>query len=284
MNRFKVAIKRIIRFFYEISVLATSHHDVVPIRFFSKRPNVGDALNVYLIEKVTGKRALEIKSGWLRHVLGIGSIMHFATKKSVAWGTGVIEESQLPSASVLGKMKFSAVRGGKTRDLLGQKLGKKLSCPMGDPAVLMPLYYTARSEKKYLLGVVPHYVDKNETSFKDFLLATNAKLIDVELPVEEFIDQLAECEVILSSSLHGLILSDSYGISNIWVKFSDNVIGGEFKFLDYYSTTDRKNVSPIDMRGLDLKRQSIEALTTRASVAQFSENKGLLLESFPARL
>ena len=37
--------------------------------------------------------------------------------------------------------------------------------------------------------------------------------------------------------MHGLIFADSYGIPNAWIAPHDSMIGGEFKFNDYYSTT-----------------------------------------------
>lgn len=277
----KKKLKKLYSFIYESALLILHRKNLIPIKYFSKRPNVGDALNVYMIEKISGKKALEINSGWIPHLLGIGSIMHFASKKSIAWGTGVIEPSQLPSASILTSMHFSAIRGSKTKELLEQKLGRHLNCAMGDPGVLMPFYYTPSFKKKHALGVVPHYVDKQDAGFKDFISMTDAKVIDVELPVEEFLDQLAECEVIISSSLHGLILSDAYSIPNIWVRFSDRLIGGDFKFLDYYSTTDKKNPVPVDFRKIDLVPNISEKLVSEASVAYFLKDKIALLKSFP---
>ncbi len=49
------------------------------------------------------------------------------------------------------------------------------------------------------------------------------------------IKQIAECECIVSSSLHGLIIADSLGIPNIHVKVTNNLLGDGFKFDDYYS-------------------------------------------------
>ncbi|MFD1007302.1 polysaccharide pyruvyl transferase family protein [Oceanisphaera ostreae] len=287
MRKVKIMVKRILIFFYfiyEVVMLAAVRGKVVPVRFFNARPNVGDALNIYIIQKISGRKIFEVKSGMLQHVLGIGSIMHLGTANSVAWGTGIIESKRIPNNSTLKKMSFSAVRGKKTKDIIGEVIGGKLTCPMGDPAVLMPLFYTPKNKKYYSIGIVPHYVDKETEAFKNFLLKSKAKLIDVELPVEDFLDSLAECDVILSSSLHGLILSDSYNIPNVWVRFSDEVIGGDFKFLDYYSTTDLKEASPIDLREKECDANIIKDLLSRAKVAKFTEDKGILLDAFPSRL
>ena len=54
------------------------------------------------------------------------------------------------------------------------------------------------------------------------------------------IDKICSCRYIISSSLHGLILSDAYGIPNLWIRISDRVKGGDCKFLDYFSGVNRK--------------------------------------------
>jgi pyruvyltransferase len=284
ISSIKGKLKKILVYLYESIVLRPFNRNAIPVRLFSARKNVGDAINLYLLAKVSGRDVIEVKSGSHRHVLGIGSIIHFGSNKSVVWGSGVIEKNRLPSLSVLKRMKFSAVRGKRTRDLLGSILGRTLNCPLGDPAVLLPLYYTPKPQKQYRLGIVPHYIDKQEVSFKNLLASTNAKVIDVELPVEEFLNELTECEVILSSSLHGLILSDSYNIPNVWVRFSDKIIGGDFKFLDYYSTTDIKNASPVDIRRLSFASDEVVEIVSGGKVAHFVEDKQLLLKSFPEGL
>ena len=45
-----------------------------------------------------------------------------------------------------------------------------------------------------------------------------------------------------------MIVADSYKIPNTWVFFSDNILGGEFKYLDYFSSVDRNETSPIRIR------------------------------------
>jgi len=279
-------IKKLFFLLKEFLIVVCLDRNLIPIRYFSAKPNVGDALNVYLIRKISGRETLEIKSGYFRHILGIGSIMHFGTKKSIVWGSGIIKENQLPEYSILKKMNFSAVRGVKTRNTLEKKLGESVACPLGDPAVLMSLFYFPRVHKEYSIGVVPHYMDKNTIGFKQLLLKLNAHSIDVELPVEDFINDLVKCDVVFSSSLHGLILSDTYNIPNLWVKFSDKIIGGNFKFEDYYSTTNSRvdSIHPIDLSSKELDKSYLEELIYKANISEFTEDKKLLLDAFPFRL
>lgn len=42
--------------------------------------------------------------------------------------------------------------------------------------------------------------------------------------------QINECESILSSSLHGIICEDTYGIPVAWIKLSDQILGDDFKY------------------------------------------------------
>jgi exopolysaccharide biosynthesis predicted pyruvyltransferase EpsI len=65
---------------------------------------------------------------------------------------------------------------------------------------------------------------------------TNYKIINILDPIEKVIDEVCECENIISSSLHGLILSHMYQIPFKWVKFSNLVSGDDFKFKDWMSS------------------------------------------------
>ena len=63
----------------------------------------------------------------------------------------------------------------------------------------------------------------------------SAALIDVRMPPKDVVNAISRCNYVISSSLHGLIVADSLKIPNLWVKSSDSIIGGEFKYHDYYS-------------------------------------------------
>ena len=40
-------------------------------------------------------------------------------------------------------------------------------------------------------------------------------------------------------------MADSYGIPNTWVRFSDNIAGGSFKYLDYFASVGRDVPAPV---------------------------------------
>ena len=53
-----------------------------------------------------------------------------------------------------------------------------------------------------------------------------------------FIDKINECDYIISSSLHGVIMGLVYKKKTIFIQFSDKVIGNKFKFNDFFESID----------------------------------------------
>jgi pyruvyltransferase len=60
-------------------------------------------------------------------------------------------------------------------------------------------------------------------------------VISPQQPLEDYLCALLSCRIIVSSSLHGLIFAHAYGLPAIWIKLSDRLVGGEFKFHDHYA-------------------------------------------------
>lgn len=107
---------------------------------------------------------------------------------------------------------------------------------MGDGGLLYPLLLKKEPAKKYPVGIIPHYRDQTLPAVKELAARfKNAVIIDVLDEPLKVLEQIASCEKILSSSLHGLIVADALEIPNRHVHFSGNVRGNGFKFRDYYS-------------------------------------------------
>ena len=58
---------------------------------------------------------------------------------------------------------------------------------------------------------------------------------------------MCACEVIVSSSLHGLIIADAYGIPTVWAKFGNDINGNDFKFYDYYWSLGMSDIKPLEI-------------------------------------
>ncbi|UWJ21321.1 polysaccharide pyruvyl transferase family protein [Methanosarcina mazei] len=210
-----------------------------------KSTNWGDALNPILIQKLSGKTpilAQEIVNLTDQDIYSvIGSTLGFFPEKNlVVWGSGFISTS---SRFTEEPKKIYAVRGPLTRKLI---LNQGIFCPKiyGDPALLYPLFYKPNIERKYKLGIIPHYADQNSNLLNTFKTNSEVLVINILSSTNEVVDNICKCERIASSSLHGIIAADAYGIPSIWVEFSENVIGNGFKFYDYFESVGRKNERP----------------------------------------
>jgi pyruvyltransferase len=213
--------------------METENKDIIKVWWAGGNTNFnyGDAMVPYLVEKMTGKKAvLTPKKGPDRVNLIIGSIINMAgtTKFCDVWGCGVISANQSAQKGA----KFYAVRGPLTRQAL---IRTGHECPeiYGDPALLLPKYYEPKTEKKYEIGIIPHYVDYDRV--KKEIKDPSIKIIDLTHPsIEEVTDDIFSCKRIISSSLHGVIVSQAYNIPSVWVKLSNKLSGDGIKFADYF--------------------------------------------------
>jgi len=141
--------------------------------------------------------------------------------------------------------KVHAVRGPCSRKKL---LEAGIPCPeiYGDPALLLPKFHDPEVHKTHKVGIIPHFVDKDSDCLKAYKHMDGVRLIDVENPNPlQFIEHVKSCEHILSSSLHGLIVADAYNVPSVWIKMSDDILGGAFKFIDYFKSVGREDEAPI---------------------------------------
>ena len=247
--------------------------------------NLGDDLNFYLLKDLSGKRIMNYNNMrkfrlQIKHYVCIGSVFEWRVNtSSYVWGTGSIYGG---TKKISAPQKIYAVRGPLTRKVL---LDKGISCPevYGDQALLTPLVYSPKVTKKYKIGIIPHFIDYNLKSVKDF--CTNHKNEVCVIQMQNYknwknvIEEICSCESIVSSSLHGLILSDAYNIPNTWMRLSDKVIGGDFKFQDYFASVGRHEEEPLDFRNKDI---NIEDICLRIkNYHSIKINIPLLIESCP---
>ena len=179
------------------------------------------------------KPILDIKGGAEKKdvVIGAGSILSGAKTNSIIWGTGFMFGTE----TITKPKKILSVRGPLTRNRL-LKIG--INCPesYGDIGLILPYFYYPEVKKKYKLGIIPHYIDKekfNEIYMKN---DNDVKIIDVTQPIQIVIKNILECQMTISSSLHGIVVSHAYNVKSMWIKITDKIGGGTFKYRDYYGS------------------------------------------------
>lgn len=210
--------------------------------------NFGDDLNYYLMKSLTNKHIFNLSNILVKNkvnILAVGSIIESHTNKdSIIWGSGAMYGGD--KRLIEHPRKVLAVRGPLTREYL---LAQGIACPevYGDPALLLPKIYAPQVCKKYKLGIIPHYVDIDSEKLDSLRNDPEVKIINLRGydDWKKVIDSICECEFVVSSSLHGLIISDSYGIPNQWIRLSDKISGGNFKYLDYFMSVGRDTSKPL---------------------------------------
>jgi O-antigen/teichoic acid export membrane protein len=192
--------------------------------------NIGDLLSKivvdFMVVKLNLSRSRRLKK--TKRLFAIGSIINSARCDMAVWGSGIHHYD-----SVIPRVTFDirAVRGPLTRQVL---LSNNIPCPAvyGDPALLMPLFYAPVLNKKFKYTVIPHFSrdDYYVTKYGSTVLST------LTSDWQAFIDRIIESELIISGSLHGLILAEAYGVPAILLSDIDTDL---FKYEDYYLSTGR---------------------------------------------
>ena len=220
----------------------------------SGRLNFGDELSPEIVNYITGLRVQRVNRNQC-NLIAIGSILdkqlkfynqlhnRISLKMSdpvFVWGSGLIINKKIKKPFFI----TLALRGKFTENNLD--LSTDLDIPLGDPALFVN-NMLGLQVKRSGIGIVPHYTDKNHPIINDLKNIQNVKIIDVERNGSEVSSEIATCDFIISSSLHGLVVADSFGIPNYRVKLFDNLKGGNFKFRDYASALGRKDIKPYEL-------------------------------------
>jgi pyruvyltransferase len=204
--------------------------------FWHKTRNFGDALSPDLVGFVSGKE-VEFAPKEEQKTLAVGSIIHSAKSGDIVWGSGSLRPVPIDGTGI----RYLSVRGKLTKSLISNA---EVPDVFGDPALLLPLYYDNKVEVTHDIGLVPHYVDYETCREIAGEYPQGTKIINVLRPWREVVDEIRSCRSIVSSSLHGIIVSEAYGIPATWAVWSDRLIGGRWKFDDYFSGTGRAGIEP----------------------------------------
>jgi len=199
------------------------------------RINVGDPLSKVMVEAMLALRDLELvgKRDLDRRLFAIGSVLHNARDGGTVWGSG-INAKIAEHVHRFRTLDVRAVRGPLTRQWLTER-GLDVPEVYGDPALLMPAFYP-----RELVGaaagidflVIPHFNEPVEryATWRDRLLLPSTRPL-------AFVRAMLGAGMVVSSSLHGVILAEAYGIPAVYLDSGNGE--ARFKYDDYYAGTGR---------------------------------------------
>lgn len=243
--------------------------------YYLRIPNVGDAINPDLISALSGRPTVWTGDLSEPHLLATGSILGFATPSSLVWGSGVLH-ARTNVDNVEGA-NIRALRGPLSASVVRNAGIQIDDVPLGDPGFLALLGVRRSSEPEYELGIVPHYVDRENASLQG-LAAAGAHVLNVHEEPVAFLRQMAKCAAIASTSLHGLIFAEALGIPNLWLKVSNEIAGDDFKFADWFATTEQPQSAPYVLDD----SQTLEQLARHAELHESKIDLAALKSAFPS--
>ncbi|BBF22556.1 polysaccharide pyruvyl transferase family protein [Sutterella megalosphaeroides] len=239
--------------------------------YWNCSPNFGDVLSPYILRRLLGHDLHWVAPSDQNKFLGVGSILTdqtFYSGGNIIWGSGTITPKALSPIAYrfplrrLGrslhtriKLIFQpniilAVRGLRTRMLL-ERAGS--ACPeiFGDPGVLMPRFYKPKvTAERAPVGIILHHSQSKyakSAGLKGFRFITIER--ESEEEIEAFIDEVCSCDKIFTTSLHGLIIAQAYGVPAQWIELRGSPIHDEasHKFLDYFEGVGVPPQSPVNI-------------------------------------
>ena len=215
----------------------------------SQWSNAGDLLGEPIVREMLERRfecdayafiTHRTKSKGSNCLWSVGSVMQFVHSGDVVWGLGVWHAEEYAAGRLGTPLDFEVrgVRGPETAHLL-DKVHGTIVPSIGDPGILVSEFFPeikATAEHKCLIRHVSGDKTVAPEGVKSFTpgdFGSNWRL---------FVEEVARCSHVYSSSLHGLIVADSFGIPARWFFPEDQEVvaaQSDFKYRDWLEMSGR---------------------------------------------
>ena len=195
--------------------------------------NFGDLLGPVIVRALVRQLRLghAADHGVLPRLLAIGSVLHLAEPSDVVWGAGMNVKTGTELVA-LPTLDLRAVRGPRTRDLLTIRFRQAAPAVFGDPGLLLGALaprLIVPSHRRRGIAIVPN-LDELST------LTSRERVINPRWRLRRVLRRIAASELVVGTSLHGIIVAESLGVPARAVRTSAE---GAFKYEDYYLATGR---------------------------------------------
>ncbi len=264
---------------------------------YSDLYNAGDLMNVDIVEKLSGGRVVRSKT-YCAEMTAIGGAfiglqysekltqricqhmlkVIYGKKPIYIWGSGFLHDYNNRGV-YRENLKVCAVRGAKTQQKLKDLTGKFYDVPLADAGLLIEMLMDDKPEKKYKIGLIPHMWHQQEPAVVDMAGRDGVHLIDIKQTPQKVANEIAECETIASTSLHGLVFADALHIPNMHIIGDAPLRGGNFKFEDYYSSFGIEDNVCVLSKHIPTAEEIIDSY--RVDYDLVEQKKKQLVESFP---
>jgi hypothetical protein len=211
--------------------------------------NFGDTMQCHINAALFGTRTRHVETEGYR-LLGAGSIAHRARRGDIIWGSG-FKENPLPlSAEDKETIEVRAVRGPLTADYLSRNgVDTTHISWFFDPGLLIgEIFADQISRCRALAGrpdgilLIPHY--KDTLRFQTSFVGRGYRIRSVDCDLFEMVTAILGAELVISTSLHGIILAEALHVPAILM--SPPASEPFTKYQDYYSGTLRDRFPVID--------------------------------------
>ena len=188
--------------------------------------NFGDELSPHLVSLVSG-RPVEWSPVETCDLIAVGSVLEHVLRSRAGvapaiWGCGFISADRILPCE---NLTTCAVRGWLSAARVGGNPA------LGDPVRCSPGTWLRRhaiaAESVWSRTTETSSTHWFKTSPSSFATARSSHRCSTHVTCSH---RSRSCDVVLSSSLHGLIVADSMGVRNCWVELSGAVIGAGYKF------------------------------------------------------
>ncbi len=263
--------------------------DQVSVYWWDRYSNFGDALGPWIVRRLTGRSVVNgmRAAPEARTLASVGSIVGYLSRDCVdIWGSGLQRPLRAPEVERLRSLRdvrVHAVRGELTRRELVDKLGWEVPAILGDPGLLMPrLYQPQLAASDDRVALVAH--QWHAAHFRD-AHSEDIHCVDVRHSPEQVVDEIASSRVCLSTSLHGIVIAQAYGVPWVWLHVEDSGLrGGRFKYDDFFTVLDRSQVPVVRVQTSRLADVPLVAAVREASLPDCTITLEPLLAAFPRPL
>ena len=261
----------------------------ISLYYWTDMPNFGDRLNEDVCRFLSGSDPVWASPKRCNAAF-IGSILEkfiyrrkhwtadalwikFFRSKVDVWGSGFIKDPESSDERLMRRLNIRAVRGKITLERLRRLTGVDLNeVAVGDPGLLASRLHPVKSPAFRVCGIIPHHAELAAIKRSDDTVALEREsgilqdstvkampLFERLVKSRTVIGRISECEAVLSSAMHGLIVADSFGIPNMRVIASDSLMGGDYKFRDYYSAFSKNKYRAVNI-GEDVSAGLLETV------------------------